>query len=171
MDTVSFVKTDEISNKIEVLFEVEKEKISHLFPAAKIEHISGTSVSGSISKGDLDINVRVKPEDFEKITEILRGLYKINQLDNWTNGFRSFKDDSHNLGIQLTVISSADDHFVVQRDYLRSHPKEVLKLNALKEKVWMNTEEKKGSSLRISILNYKSLKIFFSIPFSLVSNQ
>ncbi len=104
------------------------------FPDAQIEHIGGTSVPGSLTKGDLDINIRVRPEDFGRTTETLKKLYEINQPDNWTSGFASFKDDGRNLGVQLTVIGSPDDHFVPQRDYLNNHPEKVLEFNKLKEK-------------------------------------
>lgn len=133
MQTVHFVKTEKISEKIQSLFESEKAKLLELFPNADIEHIGGTAILGTISKGDLDINIRVEPKDFQEAVEILKGLYEINQPDNWTSGFASFKDDSRNLGIQLTVIGSDDDCFVAQREYLKSHPDKVEELNSLKE--------------------------------------
>lgn len=133
-ETVSFVKTEDVSEKIETLFASEKKKLRGLFPNADVEHVGGTSVPGSITKGDLDINVRVKPEEFEKVVEILKGLYEINQPDNWDAGFASFKDDAQDLGIQVTVIGSPDDCFTAQRDYLRDHPEKVAELNALKKR-------------------------------------
>ena len=134
METVHFVKTKDVAEKIEALFSFEKQRLSEVLSGADIEHIGGTSVPGSISKGDLDINIRVRFEDFERAIENLKKLYEINQPENWSNGFASFKDDTRNLGIQLTVIDSADDYFVAQRDYLRSHPEKVSELNLLKQK-------------------------------------
>ncbi len=133
-ETVSFVTTEDVSEKIEALFISEKKKLRELFPDADIEHVGGTSVPGSITKGDLDINIRVKPEEFETVVEILKGLYEINQPDNWNAGFASLKDDARDLGIQVTVIGSPDDCFTVQRDYLRAHPEKVAELNALKKR-------------------------------------
>ena len=134
MEIVHFIKTEDSGAKIEVLFASEKQKLSKLLPTADIQHIGGTSVPGSISKGDLDINVRVTPKDFQRATEILTKLYQINQPHNWTAGFASFKDDTRDLGIQVTAIGSPDDYFVAQRDYLRAHPDKVTELNTLKEK-------------------------------------
>ena len=134
METVHFVKTEEVSEKIDRLFESEKAKLSELFPHADIQHIGGTSVPGTISKGDLDINVRVGQAEFDATIEKLKTLYEINQPSNWTAGFASFKDDSRDLGVQVTVIGSLDDCFVSQRDYLRAHPEKVAELNQLKEK-------------------------------------
>lgn len=134
MGTVHFVKTDYIANKIDALFTTERQRLSTLLPNADIQHVCGTSVPGSISKGDLDINIRVRANEFPEVTKILTGLYQINQPDNWTPAFASFKDESRDLGIQLTVIGSIDDYFVAQRDYLREHPEKVSELNAIKEK-------------------------------------
>src|SRR3990167_11300559 len=102
MQTVNFIKTEDILKKINALFKIEKQKLTALFPDAVVEHVGGTSVPGSLSKGDLDINIRIAPEDFERAVETLKTLYEINQLDNWSEGFASFKDDSRGLGIQLT---------------------------------------------------------------------
>lgn len=82
----------------------------------------------------MDINIRVKPEDFDEIVRALKSLYEINQPENWSEEFASFKDDSRQLGIQVTVVGSPEDHFVAQREYLKNHPEVVSELNALKEK-------------------------------------
>jgi len=134
MEIVHFVKTEDISEKIDALFKVEKQKLAALFPDANIEHVGGTSVPGSLSKGDLDINIRIAPEDFERAVETLKTLYEINQPDNWSKGFASFKDDSRDFGIQLTATGSTDDCFVAQREYLKSHPEKISELNLLKQK-------------------------------------
>lgn len=134
METVHFVKTENISEKVNALFETEKAKLLELFPHADIQHIGGTSVPCTISKGDLDINVRVEQAEFDAVVERIKTIYEINQPNNWTAGFASFKDDSRDLGIQVTAIGLLDDCFVTQRDYLREHPEKVIELNQLKER-------------------------------------
>lgn len=134
METVHFVKTEDIQEKVEELFSSEKKKLSTLSPFAEIEHVGGTAIPHTVSKGDLDINMRVKSDDFNAVIEKLKTLYNINQPDKWTTSFASFKDDNRNLGIQVTVIGSPDDYFVSQRDYLRDHPEKVEELNVLKAK-------------------------------------
>ena len=133
MELVHFVKTADITDKIEALFHAEKKKLTTMISNLEIEQVGGTSVPGSISKGDLDINIRVEPARFEAVKELLQTPYEVNQPDNWSATFASFKDDPRNLGIQLTVIGSHEDFFVLQRNYLRNHPEKVLELNALKE--------------------------------------
>lgn len=130
---IKLFKTDEIGSKIGALFESKKQKLAQLLQGAGIEHIGGTAVPGSISRGDLDINIRVRPEDFEGAIETLKKLYQINQPENWSWGFASLKDDLRRLGIQVTIIDSPEDYFVAQREYLKRHPESLSELNALKE--------------------------------------
>lgn len=130
---VHFVKTSDISEKIGKLFNEERKKLLDLFPYAEIEHIGATAIPGTISKGDLDINIRVKPENFPKVIEVLKTEYDINQPENWTASFASFKDDNRDLGIQVTVMNGPEDIFVKQRDYLLRHPELVSELNNLKK--------------------------------------
>ena len=133
MQIVNFVPTENVLEKVEILFFDEKEKLSVVLPYAEIEHIGATSVPGTITKGDLDINVRVNLEKFQDATKILEGIYEINQPENWSEGYASFKDDSRDLGIQLTVLGSPDDFFVTQREYFKVHPDKVVELNAIKK--------------------------------------
>lgn len=133
MEIVKFVKTDDIWEKAQSLFESEKRELSDLFPDAGIEHIGSTAIPGTLTKGDVDINIRVISEEFDRVVETLKTLYEINQPENWSKEFASFKDDSRDLGVQVTVINSPDDHFVAQREYLKGHPEVVSELNSLKE--------------------------------------
>jgi len=133
VETVSFVKTDDVRGKVDILFETEKEELVDLFPDAAIEHIGSTAVPGTLTKGDLDINIRIRSEEFDQAVETLKTLYEINQSENWSKEFASFKDDSRDLGIQVTVLNSPEDYFIAQREYLTNHPEAVSELNSLKE--------------------------------------
>ncbi len=102
---------------------------------ADIQHIGSTAIPDSLTKGDLDVNVRVAKENFTVSVDTLKKMYEINQPHNWTPTYASFKDDtglSMPFGIQLTVIGSPDDVFISQRDILLNRPDLVEKLNKLK---------------------------------------
>jgi len=116
------------------LFAREKERLSGLLPDVDIQHIGSTAVPGTLSKGDLDINVRVTSEQFPVLIEKLKTIYEVNQPENWTNGFASFKNDFRELGVQVTVIGTLDDCFVAQRNYFLNHPEAVTEYNELKRK-------------------------------------
>lgn len=134
MEIVNLVKTDDIWEKVQSLFESEKKKLSALFPNIVIEHVGSTVIPGTLTKGDVDINIRIKSEEFDRAVETLKNLYEINQPENWSTEFASFKDDSRNLGVQVTILGSSEDYFVAQREYLKEHPEAVAELNGLKEK-------------------------------------
>ncbi len=131
MEIVEF-KTSEV----EQVFEKEKAKLIKIFPNIQIEHIGGTSVPGLITKGDLDINIRVQKDDFPTVVEKLKSIYQINQPENWTETYASFKDtiDGIDFGAQVTAVDSPEDYFLKHRDFLRTHPEVVEKFNQLKKK-------------------------------------
>ena len=137
METVTFKKSDDFKEKAEKLFEGQKEKLTHNLLFADIQHVGGTSVSGLLTKGDLDLNVRVSAERFDETVECLKSMYKINQPENWTDTYASFKDDDSYalpLGIQVTVIDSSEDYFVKHRQALLSDPDLIERFNEVKVK-------------------------------------
>lgn len=101
----------------------EKHKIQSMISWADIQHIGSSAIPGSVTKGDVDLNVRVSVGKFKEAVGKLKKLYEINQPENWTPNFASFKDDTGSLpvGVQLTIIGSKYDDFVKLRDLLKSN--------------------------------------------------
>ncbi|MEN9621912.1 MAG: hypothetical protein RLZZ67_346 [Candidatus Parcubacteria bacterium] len=124
----------EINVDVVDLFEVEKKKLLSILGDVMIEHVGGTSVPGSITQGDLDINIRVEAGKFEKTKERLEPCYRAHRPDSWDTGFACFKDDVANIDIVVTVIGSSLDQFVNLRDYLKANPNELHELNDLKRR-------------------------------------
>jgi GrpB-like predicted nucleotidyltransferase (UPF0157 family) len=75
-----------------------------------------------VTKGDVDLNIRVPPNNFAGAVDLLRQRYDIAQPGNWSPTYASFSDPSRALpvGLQVTVIGSADDFLVPLRDLMRS---------------------------------------------------
>ncbi len=134
MSRVIFLKTDDVRGNAKTLFTSEKKKLTEIFPNAQIEHIGSTAIPCALTKGDIDINIRVGEKDFSEAVDTLKALYKINQPDNWTAAFASFNDDARHLGIQVTVTGSPDDCFVAQRDYFIDHPEVCAEYDVIKER-------------------------------------
>jgi len=147
MEKVHFIYSDEIKEKVERVFQSEKQKIEAATGATEIEHVGGTAIPNLLTKGDIDINVQVKNEEFSSVIEALKVLYEINQPNNWNEHFASFKDDNSfelPLGVQVTVIDSPEDDFVRHREMLMHKPDLVEKYNDLKK----SFEGKKMSEYR-----------------------
>lgn len=134
----------------EILFLEEKEKVQLLLPHAEIHHVGSTAIPGSLTKGDVDIQVIVNQEDFNLSKEILVKYYDINAGSVSDDTFISFKDDDRNppLGIQLTVRNSFLDIFWKITDVLRENENLRQQYNQIKREFNGKSIEKpkRGSS-------------------------
>ena len=106
-----------------------------LLPDVELHHIRATPIPGALTKGDLDVLLRVENSMFASASDILRKIFAIKQPQNWNPYFASFGSDtgySLPLGVQLVVKDSEADFFLFVRDYLLSHPEIVAELNRVK---------------------------------------
>ncbi len=63
----------------------------------EIEHVGSTSIPGALTKGDLDLLVRVDAAAFDAAVVALRELYVVHQPENWTPTYASFLDPSASI--------------------------------------------------------------------------
>lgn len=133
---VYFRKQEKFSKHAEEVFLKERKRILRVISSADIQHIGSTAIPGSLTKGDLDIQVRVKQKDFEKAQNALSKMYKPNKGNPPTKTYASFKDNNVKipLGIQLTVIGSKEDNFTTLRDILTNNAKHLEEYNAIKKR-------------------------------------
>jgi GrpB-like predicted nucleotidyltransferase (UPF0157 family) len=102
---------------------------------ADIQHIGSTAVPGCLTKGDLDLCVRVPPEHFARCEAALADALARNEGSLHTSSLASFiahPGTAHEAGIQLVAMGSPEDTFVRFRDLLLASPKLVEHYNALK---------------------------------------
>jgi GrpB-like predicted nucleotidyltransferase (UPF0157 family) len=121
---------------VRAAFAEHRRRVLELLPEAEVEHVGSTAIRGALTKGDLDLLVRVEPGDFDAAVAGLRGLYAVDQPENWTATFASFADPQAAdppVGVQLAVAGSADDAlFAPFRDALVGDPALLAEYNALK---------------------------------------
>lgn len=126
----------EIRPSVDAAFSAHSTQIAAALPAAEIEHVGSTAIPGALTKGDLDLLVRVPTEQFATAVATLRGLYAVHQPENWTPTYASFVDPRScdpPVGVQLAVAGSADDAlFAPFRDALIADPALLAQYNALK---------------------------------------
>jgi GrpB-like predicted nucleotidyltransferase (UPF0157 family) len=129
------VETERARERAEHLFDLVSSSLrSVLPPAADIRHVGATSVAGCLTKGDLDVVIRVPAADFQQADMLLAARFARNEGSIRTVSFSAFEDastDPH-LGIQLAVIDGPYDFFHQFAEALRRSPDLVDEYNALK---------------------------------------
>jgi GrpB-like predicted nucleotidyltransferase (UPF0157 family) len=119
----------------EKLFDIVSRALAAILPpAADIRHIGATAVPGCLTKGDLDIVVRVPAEAFRDADAALASNYARNEGSIRTDSFSAFEDASSHphLGIQLVVIDGPFDDFHQFAELLRWSPELLDEYNELK---------------------------------------
>jgi GrpB-like predicted nucleotidyltransferase (UPF0157 family) len=120
MERVNFHNQKSFKCDAEKTFTSQRELIQGLIPNADVQHVGSTAIPNSLTKGDIDIQIRVSKVQFTQAVEALSTVYESNEGSVKTNEFRAFKDDANTppLGIQLTVKGSELDFFWKFRDVL-----------------------------------------------------
>lgn len=98
--------------------------------------MGATSVPECLTKGDLDVNVRLPLAEFAVAERALAERFDRNVGTIRTADFASFKDDGRDppQGIQLTVLGSDYDFFLDFQRALCADPQAVAAYNALKRR-------------------------------------
>jgi GrpB-like predicted nucleotidyltransferase (UPF0157 family) len=136
MERVNFNNQKSFKCDAEKTFTSQRELIQGLIPNADVQHVGSTAIPNSLTKGDLDIQVRVTEDKFIKAIEALSTVYDNNEGSIKTNEFKAFKDDTVTplLGIQLTVMESEFDFFWKFRDVLLQNDQYRIEYDNLKRK-------------------------------------
>jgi GrpB-like predicted nucleotidyltransferase (UPF0157 family) len=117
------------------LFERTAAILRGLLPAsADIRHIGTTAVPGCLTKGDLDIVVRVEAVDFSVAEAAIATLLARNTGSTHSDTFSAFEDRGTTppLGVQLVVAGVSDDCFHTFAEALRRDPDLLVRYNSLK---------------------------------------
>jgi GrpB-like predicted nucleotidyltransferase (UPF0157 family) len=128
----------ELRASVASAFSRHRARIRARLPAAEVEHVGSTSIRGALTKGDLDVLVRVDAAGFEPAVQTLLTMYAVHQPDNWTPTYASFTDreaDDPPVGVQLVVGGSHDDAlFGPFRRAMIADPELLAAYNALKRR-------------------------------------
>jgi GNAT superfamily N-acetyltransferase len=109
----------ELTRSIERVLDTVGRELPRLVPGVTVEHVGATSLPDGVTKGDVDVNVRVGPKRFGEVVAALSRRFEVAQPHHWTATYASFADRLElPLGIQVTVEGSDDDFLVPLRDRL-----------------------------------------------------
>jgi len=131
------VDAEQARAKAQQLFEAMSALLAEMLPpTADIRHIGATAVPGCLTKGDLDIVVRVPADDFEAADALLASSFARNEGSTRSTTFSAFEDASSrpHLGIQLAVIDGPSDVFHLFVEALQKSPALIDEYNALKRR-------------------------------------
>ena len=123
-DDVPLVDVTDVVTAADAMVEAFGLGVSRLLPDAEVHHIGATALPTGLTKGDVDVNIRIDSDRFAWAVDVLRRHHEPAQEHNWTPTYASFKADSDRLplGIQLTVIGSPDDFLLAARDTMLTRP-------------------------------------------------
>jgi GrpB-like predicted nucleotidyltransferase (UPF0157 family) len=110
-DTVTFLPEEHVRARVQSRFVQLRGELQAMVPGAQIEHVGSTAIPGSLTKGDLDIQVRVLAAQYAAAKERLCQLFDINAGGFSAHDAISFEDHSHvpHVGIHLTVVGGSAD--------------------------------------------------------------
>lgn len=108
---VHFVPEREVRDTVARLFQQVEGRLRSLVPSGDVQHVGSTAIPGSLTKGDLDVQVRVVASDYSAAKEKLSKIYAINIGGFASDDAVSFEDYSTepSLGVHLTVIGGTAD--------------------------------------------------------------
>lgn len=89
------------------------EKFQALLPYAEVFHVGGTAIENSLTKGDVDIQVRVSANQFQQAKLLLASVYNISYEIVQTDFYCAFETRRYDLSlrIHLTIVGSQKDIF------------------------------------------------------------
>lgn len=105
-------------------------------PFAQIEHVGATAIPGCLTKGDLDVLVRVDAPDFQRAAVALDGLGLASSTRNErTDDYAEYDYSAGGVRASVQLVaagSDLDDHFHRLKAILRARPEALAAYNALK---------------------------------------
>jgi GrpB-like predicted nucleotidyltransferase (UPF0157 family) len=138
LSSIRIRPASEVRAAAERAFDEHRREILAALPGAEVEHVGATAVPGSVTKGDVDVLVRVGAGEFDAACAALKRMYSVHQPHNWTPTLASFVDREATdiaVGVQLVAGGSNDDvMFAAFRDALTRDPQLLAEYNALKRR-------------------------------------
>jgi GrpB-like predicted nucleotidyltransferase (UPF0157 family) len=121
---VDLLAVEDLEEEVESVLADARSELAVLAPEVDVEHVGATSMPDGVTKGDVDVNVRVNPDRFNDVVAALSTQFDVAQPQNWTATFASFSGTRRGLplGIQVTIAGSDDDFLVELRNLMRNDP-------------------------------------------------
>ena len=135
MNTMQFFKPEVYSENLNTIFNLLSERMKRVLPNGDVEHIGSSAICGAISKGDLDILVRVSQPELEEAVQALQKIGFVIKSDTLrTESLCMLTTDefAEDVAVQVISAGSSFENFVKFRDRLNADQKLVDQYNQLK---------------------------------------
>jgi GrpB-like predicted nucleotidyltransferase (UPF0157 family) len=133
--SITLKTSDELLPVVQPILEHLFGRIRVLLPDAELHHIGATAVPGALTKGDIDILLRMSPSEFTVAVAALKQHFRTKQPANWSPEFASFGDDTAYalpVGVQVVVKGSSVDFLLFFREYFIKNSEALDEYNRLK---------------------------------------
>jgi GrpB-like predicted nucleotidyltransferase (UPF0157 family) len=80
----------EVIGQARAILQRERARLAPLLGDHELFLIGGSSVDGALTKGDVDLHLRVPPEAFDRTVTVLRGVYRVVHPEIWQASLATF---------------------------------------------------------------------------------
>jgi GrpB-like predicted nucleotidyltransferase (UPF0157 family) len=134
-DSDVFALSEVATAQAQLAFATLAAQLFALLPHAEVEHVGATAVPGCVSKGDLDVVVRVARPQFGASVSVLDGVLRRSERNASTDEYMEYDAASEGVvaSVQLVVAGSdLDDRFRRVKAILLADRAALADYNALK---------------------------------------
>jgi hypothetical protein len=127
--------SEEYRDRALEILESERARLRSLDLPGDLELVGGASVAGALTKGDIDLHLRVDPAEFEGVVTRLRSVHTVVHPEIWCETLAAFEVTVTALptGLAVTPVGGTHDvRFSRTWELLRSRPDLVAEYNAAK---------------------------------------
>jgi GrpB-like predicted nucleotidyltransferase (UPF0157 family) len=110
-EQVSFAPEQVFRGKVARRFEELKLRLASLAPGSDIQHVGSTAIPGALTKGDLDVQVRVSAAEYTRAKQRLESVFAVNHggfVGADATSYEDYSDDPP-VGVHLTTIGGSGD--------------------------------------------------------------
>ncbi|SNY68657.1 GrpB family protein [Paractinoplanes atraurantiacus] len=103
-------RSDDVIETARGILRAERSRLAGLLGDHELLLVGGSSVPGALTKGDVDLHLRIPPAAFAETVEILRGVYRVVLPHIWQPTLATFEADAPlPTGVAVTPAGSEHD--------------------------------------------------------------
>lgn len=140
-------RSDDLIEAARRILAEERRRLDRVGVAGELVLVGGSSVPGALTRGDVDLHLRVVPAAFPGVVAALRSVHRVVHPEIWCSTLATFTVDTDlPTGIAVTPVGSEHDvRFTVTWRRLRAEPALLEEYNALKTGPATGYEERKSA--------------------------